>query len=160
MDKIKYALNLYEMAKNSKSKIYVTFLARKIATPRTHHLKSFNIKHYLWGDIDKIYLYNDIFTPFPLAWKYRNIWIYGWSDLIHFKNQIPIEVYEVKQYSDYKRYDEVQLKIYGLLTYKIFEVKPRLFLVQQIKTKFRNLKEIEFENIEKKILEVLSNLKF
>jgi len=159
MDKIQHALNLYSKAKSSKNKVYVTSIARSLASPISHHLKDFKYKHYLWGDIDKIYLYNDIFTPFPLAYKFLKYWIYGWADLIHFVNRLPREIFEVKQYSDYKRYDEVQLKIYGLLAYKIFEVKPRLFLVQQIKTKFRNLKEIEFkENIEEKILKVLSNL--
>jgi len=163
MDKIKLAINLYERAKNSKNKLYVTYIARKIVSPRSHHLKDFKYKHFLWGDIDKIYIHPDIFTPFPLAWKFslsphKYIWVYGWADLIYFKNQIPIEVYEVKQYSNYGKYDEVQLKIYGLLAYKIFDLKPRLFLVQQIGRKFTNLKEIEFENIEKKVLEVLSKL--
>ncbi|RLE67458.1 MAG: hypothetical protein DRJ34_04705 [Thermoprotei archaeon] len=159
MDKIQHALNLYSKAKSSKNKIYVTSIARSLASPISHHLKDFKYKHYLWGDIDKIYLYNDIFTPFPLAWKYENIWIYGWSDLIHFKNQIPIEVYEVKQYADYKRYDEVQLQLYGLLCYKIFHTKPRLFLAQQVKIKFKNIREVEFdENIEKNVVNLLSNI--
>ena len=144
-ERIKHALGLFEEAKASRNKVYVTLLAKHIASPKSHGLKNFEYRHYLWGDVWNILQYDEYWTPFPLAYEIENIWIYGYADLIRFVNCLPVEVYEVKQYPDYSKYDRIQVKIYAYLAFKVFNHKPKAYLIQQINRKFNINTRVEVE---------------
>ncbi|RLE61113.1 MAG: hypothetical protein DRJ32_01875 [Thermoprotei archaeon] len=149
-ERIKRALGLFEEAKNSRSKVYVTELTRRIASPKSHKMKEFRHQHYLWGDVWHILQYDEYFTPFPLAAKILGVWVYGYADLVYFKNCTPIAVYEVKQYGKFSKYDKVQVKIYAYLTYIVFNVKPKAYLIQQRNNRFilNNMVEVKWNTEE------------
>ena len=133
LKKIREAIENLEIARSSKNAYTVTKIARSLASSRSHGVGADRGRkvHNFWGDPFEIARNSEYLCPFPLACKINDCWIYGYADLIRFCNCKPVEVIEVKSYSGYCRYDEIQVIIYAFLAYKLFRLKskPKAFLV-------------------------------
>ena len=126
-ERVRRALDLYEGARASARSISVSRLARAIASPRPRGVSAERGREAhstLWGDPFEICNYREYSSPFPLAARVGEWWIYGCADLIRFEGGIPRDVCEFKSYEEPSRYDEVQVSLYAYLAYRVFECDP------------------------------------
>ena len=131
LQKVKKAIELYERARASPNSVTVTELARRISSPRNHKssAKAGVKAHNVWGDPLQACTSEDYWTPLPLAHTLEGIWIYGVADLVRFQHGQPVEVVELKHYSEPDKYAEAQVQIYAWLTAKLFNTTPRAYIV-------------------------------
>ncbi|MEM4430380.1 MAG: hypothetical protein QXM08_04390, partial [Thermofilaceae archaeon] len=131
LQKVKKAIELYERARASPNSVTVTELARRISSPRSHgsSAKAGVKAHNVWGDPLQACTSEDYWTPLPLAHTLEGMWIYGVADLVRFRHGQPIEVVELKHYKEPDKYAEAQAAIYAWLTAKLFNAKPKAYLV-------------------------------
>lgn len=133
---LRRALDRFNEAKNSKKPKYtVSIIARRYSKGHgSNYLKGFRLHSKIYGDIWKILEIPFYATPFPLAWFFskKGYWIYGVADLVIFQNGLPIEVWEIKSYNTFKKYEAIQVSLYSYLTYlnfKEFSPNIKAFLV-------------------------------
>jgi hypothetical protein len=126
---LRQTLLRYERAKQSRDTYYVTQVAsgsrgrgRGVELAREVHRE-------IWGlDPECILNLETVSTPFPLAWRLRFGWLLGVADLVTFRNAVPVEVIEVKNYDAIRSYEAAQASLYGLLVMLNFAVKPRVYV--------------------------------
>ncbi len=157
-NRIQEALDRFEEAKTSKRKVSVSEIARKygfahgslVDDPKKVHSR---FKLYIYD----VFKYERYACSFPLAWKYREVWIYGVPDLVVFENGVPIEIWEVKTYSKHRKGEVVQLQLYGWLTKQNFDVIPRLILALGFRN-WRNYQTLDYDYNEKFVLDILKDI--
>ncbi|MEM3975026.1 MAG: hypothetical protein QW320_11715 [Ignisphaera sp.] len=131
LQKVKKAIELYERARASPNSVTVTELARRISSPRSHgsSAKAGVKAHNVWGDPLQACTSEDYWTPLPLAHTLEGTWIYGVADLVRFRHGQPVEVVELKHYSEADEYAITQVQLYAWLTAKLFETTPKAYLI-------------------------------
>ncbi|RLE62025.1 MAG: hypothetical protein DRJ38_10360, partial [Thermoprotei archaeon] len=109
-------------AKESENSFTITELVKTLSSAKSRGIGAeFGRKvHNFWGDPFAVAEREEYLSPFPLAYKLGEYWIYGVADLIRFRNCLPIEVIEVKSYDKYGRYEVLQVTFYSYLTFEAF----------------------------------------
>ncbi len=163
IERVRRALAQFEEASLSPGSVTVTELARKLASPKSHGggahagLKAHNI----WGDPYAVCGSREAWTPLPLAYKLEGTWIYGVADLVRFVDCKPVEVAELKYFTEPDRYSEMQAKVYAWLVSKCFECKPRAYLLlgwDGVRYKSKLEVKYEIRDIEEKVCKVLRSI--
>ncbi len=111
------ALDRYEEARRSREKVYVTRVAGRFSRGRGRGVEEGRRLHgRIWAmDPYDILQYEELCTPFPLAWRFRFGWLLGVPDMLCFRRGLPYAVVEYKSYSNTGRAEQVQASLYAML---------------------------------------------
>jgi len=123
----------FQKAKESRNSFTVTELVKALSSSKGQGVGAETGRrvHNFWGDPFEIAKREEYSSPFPLAYKLEDYWVYGIADLIRFRRCTPMEVIEVKSYEKYAKYEILQVIFYSYLAYEAFtrSRKPMAFLV-------------------------------
>jgi hypothetical protein len=126
---IREALARYEGARQSKRVYHVTEVAGGSRGGGSSAFLGRQVHSELWSlDPDQILSLYILSLPFPLAWRFRFGWLVGVPDLVTFREATPIEVIEVKSYSEVGNAEVRQVSLYGLLVLLNFHTRPRVYV--------------------------------
>lgn len=114
---VSVALDRYEEARRSREKVYVTRVAGRFSRGRGRGVEAGRALHGgIWAlDPYDVLQYEELCTPFPLAWRFRFGWLLGVPDRLCFRRGLPYAVVEYKSYSNTGRAEQVQASLYTLL---------------------------------------------
>ena len=145
LELIDYALARYEKARRSREKVYVTEIARRFGRGKGSSAEIGKRQHdRIWSfDPYDIIQYEELCTPFPLAWRFRFGWLLGVADQMCFRKGKPYAVVEYKSYNNVKKAEIVQASLYGLLAMLNFTTKLRVFLFLSLNKKLMRVEKWE-----------------
>gem|GEM_PF-1417041 len=129
-EEISLALDRYAEAADSVDKVYVSRAAGKFGKSRGNGVEAGRRLHSrIWGfDPYDVLGYDEICTPFPLAWRFRFGWLLGVPDQLCFRRGKPYAVVEYKSYMARGLGEKIQASLYGLLAELNFTAEIEVYI--------------------------------